>query len=235
MASPDYTSVVSGSPQAAFVLATLSSWVVMFDGNGVPVWWYNVAGGIPIDADLDPSGALSWAVRATGSYPFFGVPGSVQLEVHSLDGELLNTLNTNGSPTDFHEAWPLSNGDFLIDTYVPEFNLPVSIPGEPAEVNVLDGSFQEVTPNGTTVYSWRSAGHINPDDSVNYEYLTGQYPGVSGPLWDWNHINSVMPYQNGYLVSFRNTAQSTTSTPQPVRDLEAGRNLRSRREPADRR
>ncbi len=211
---PPYSSTVSGSPQVSFVLAApykigssadrSSSYVAMFDSDGVPVWWDHV-NGRAMDADLDPNGDLSWSLIGAGDFPYFGVPGSVSVQVANLDGTILNTLGTNGTPTDFHEAWPLANGDFLIDSYVPELNVPVSIPGEPATVNVLDGSFQEVDPSGSTLYSWTSAGHINPDDSSDYEGALSTYPGVTEKLWDWNHINAVQPYENGYLVSFRNT------------------------------
>ena len=209
---PAYTSTVSGSPQVAYVLAApypigspadrSTSYVAMFDRNGVPVWWEH-QDGRAMDADLDPNGDLSWSLIGPGDYPYFGIPGSVSVHVANLDGTVLNTLGTSGTPTDFHEAWPEANGDFLIDTYVPELNVPVSITGEPATVNVLDGGFQEVQPDGTTDYSWLSAGHINPTDSVNYESSLVPYPGVTGDLWDWNHINAVQPYENGYLVSFR--------------------------------
>ena len=202
---PAYDSRVLGPRQVGFILTTPTGYVAMFDSAGVPVWWYHVADGTPIDADLDPSGDLSWAVDGPGDFPFFGVPGAVHVEVRDLYGDLLNTLGTSGSPTDFHEAWPLANGDFLIDTYVPEFGVPVSIPGEPATVDVLDGGFQEVEPNGTVAYSWLSEGHVNPADSAGAESALWSYPGVSGHLWDWNHINAVMPYESGYLVSFRNT------------------------------
>lgn len=202
---PTYSSRVLGPRQVGFILTTPSDYVAMFDNDGVPVWWYHVGNGSPIDADLDPDGDLSWAVNGPGGFPFFGVPGAVHVEVRDLEGNLLNTLGTSGSPTDFHEAWPLANGDFLIDTYVPEFGVAVSIPGEPATVNVLDGGFQEVEPDGTVGYSWLSAGHINPADSTDNQSLSWPYPGTSDRLWDWNHINAVMPYEDGYLVSFRDT------------------------------
>jgi hypothetical protein len=36
-------------------------------------------------------------------------------------------------------------------------------------------------------------------------WIPSTYPGVPGVVWDWQHINSVEPYDNGYLISMRNT------------------------------
>lgn len=211
---PTYSSQELGPRQVSFVLVTPDqavsgddasvAYIAMLDSNGVPVWWYDSPDGVPGDADLDPNGDLSWATE-NGPEHFFGYPGTTSLEVHNLDGQLLDTLNTVGTATDFHEGWPLANGDFLIDSYVPELNVPIDIPGFPSTVNVLDGTFQEIAPDGTEVYSWGPAGHINPADSVPYFYFRDSWPGISEPLWDWDHINAVQPYEDGYLVSFRDT------------------------------
>jgi hypothetical protein len=210
---PAYTSTVSGPTQASFSLVSpgfdiknqaSDGYVAMFDSHGVPVWWYYSANGNPGDADLDPNGDLSWAVITGGPEPF-GQPGTVHVEVRNLGGQLQGTLTTQGEPTDLHEAWPLANGDFLIDSYIPQTNVPIDIPGFPATVNVLDAGFQEVEPDGSVAYSWDSAGHINPVDGASDWYITWSYPGYSQKFWDWQHINAVQPYEDGYLVSFRDT------------------------------
>jgi hypothetical protein len=38
---PNYTSVVSGTPQAGGYFLTISNYAVVFDDDGVPVWWYS--------------------------------------------------------------------------------------------------------------------------------------------------------------------------------------------------
>jgi hypothetical protein len=165
--------------------------------------WRLGGGWIAVDADLDPDGDLSWAVETDGEQAF-GYPGDVHVEVRNLDGELLHTLNTSGTPTDFHEAWPLANGNFLIDSYAPETEVPVKLFGNPFTLNLLNASFQEVEPDGAVVYSWNSAGHISPIAGIRYVYYLDTYPGINGRVWDYQHINAVMPYEEGYLVSFRN-------------------------------
>jgi hypothetical protein len=211
---PAYSVQRLGPVQAAYYLVTpdtsspnehaANNWVAMFNSDGVPVWWYQEAVGSPIDADLDPNGDLSWAVETIPDQTF-GLPGGIHVEVHSLDGTLLNTLNTVGTPADLHEAWPLANGDFLIDSYVPRAGVDVSSVGLPSPDTVLDASFQEITPAGQEVYSWDSAGQFTPQESAEYTYFNNTpYPGL-GTVWDWQHINSVEPYEQGYLVSMRNT------------------------------
>jgi hypothetical protein len=210
---PDYSAQVLGPQQAAYYLTTpdfsllntdpANTYVALFDSNGVPVWWYHLSGTIAVDADLDPSGDLSWAVEEGGEHAF-GPPGQVHVEVRNLDGEHVNTLNTSGTPTDFHEAWPLANGNFLIDSYALQTEVPVKLLGNPFDVNVLNASFQEVKPNGAVAYAWSSAGRISPSAGIHYWYFQDSYPGVEGEVWDYQHINAVMPYEEGYLVSLRN-------------------------------
>jgi Arylsulfotransferase (ASST) len=201
---PHYTFQLLGQPQAAYYLVTPSwsdigattPYVALFDTDGVPIWWFRQADGIPADADLMPNGNLSWAVETNEQT--FGYPGTVHVEEHDLDGNLLGTLETAGTPTDFHEAWPLPDGDFLIDSYVLQIG-----GGTPLRPNVLDGSFQDVRPDGSVAYTWSSAGIVTPAESTSW--LADQYPGVQGTVWDYQHINSVQPYGAGYLVSMRNT------------------------------
>ncbi len=209
---PVYSSQRFGAVQAAYYLVTPSvsysgestPYVAMFDTNGVPVWWYREPdGGIPTDADLDPNGDLSWAVENT--LQLYGGPGQTRVEVHSLDGTLLNTLNTVGSPTDIHEALPLANGDFLIDSYVPQTGVDLSSIGGTTDGQVLNATFQEIRPDGTVAYSWSAAGRLSPSESLAWWFIRTRYAGQTGLFWDWDHINSIQPYENGYLVSLRDT------------------------------
>jgi hypothetical protein len=212
---PTYSAKVLGARQAAYYLVApgfntvgkinTSGYVAMFDNNGVPVWWYSSTDGNPADADVDPNGDLSWA-EVTGPEEPFGEAGTVDVEEHTLDGALVNTFNTVGEPADFHEAWPLANGDMIIDSYVPDLGVSIDVPGLSPTVNVVNGAFQVIAPDGSVVYSWNSIGNVNPADSINYSYFYDYYDRAAGvPLWDWDHINAVQPYEDGYIVSFRNT------------------------------
>ncbi len=219
---PGYTAEESSQPQASYYLVTPSAadasapaapYVVLFDSQGVPIWWYSETGGTPVDANLTPNGDLSWDVvknaitRKTPPASQFemtagyGESGRVDLAVHNLDGTLLNTLETVGSPTDFHEGLPLADGDFLMTSYAPRTDVNLS-PVFYAPGATLDASFQIVAPNGALVYQWDAANLITPAESRRWwTALDFGYPGVSGPIWDYQHIDSVVPDGEGYLVS----------------------------------
>jgi hypothetical protein len=193
---PHYSFQLFGQTQTAYYLVTPSSYVALFDSDGVPVWWFRQPDGFPVDANLMPTGTLSWAVMA--NMETFGYPGVVHVEERDLGGDLIRTLGTAGTPTDHHEALPLPNGDFLIDSYVLQIG-----DGTQWRPNVLDGAFQDIRPDGSAAYTWNAAGLVTAADTQIW--LGAQYPGVQGIIWDWQHLNSVEPYKAGYLVSMRNT------------------------------
>ena len=234
---PAYSVQRLGPVQAAYYLVTPNSsspnehsagnWVAMFNSDGVPVWWYQRAVGSPSMPILTRTGTSHGRWRR--SRQTFGLPGGIHVEVHALDGTLLNTLNTVGSPADLHEAWPLANGDFLIDSYVPRSGVDVSSVGLPSPDTVLDASFQEITPDGQEVYQWDSAGQLTPQESAKYtNFNQTPYPGI-GTVWDWQHINSVEPYEDGYLS--RCATRTRCSTCEPVTGKSCGSSaaLRPRR------
>ncbi|HUO70874.1 MAG TPA: arylsulfotransferase family protein, partial [Solirubrobacteraceae bacterium] len=193
---PKYTFQLLDQPQAAYYLVTPNSYVTLFDTNGVPVWWFHQPDGFPVDANLMPNGDLSWAMMT--NIETFGFPGAVHVEERDLDGNLIRTFGMAGTPTDHHEALPLPNGDFLIDSYVLQIG-----GGTTLRPNVLDGSFQDVRPDGSVAYAWNSAGSVTAADTQIW--LGTPYPGMQGTVWDWQHLNSVEPYNAGYLISMRNT------------------------------
>lgn len=223
---PKFTAQVSGHPQAAYYLVTPSvastsapaaPYVALFDNNGIPVWWYREPTGAPTNANLLPNGDLSWSLQkpvliqnpapALGFQVSqgFGTPDSFDLVEHNLNGKLVRTLDTVGSPTDFHEGQQLPNGDFLITSYVARKDADLS-PTFYGPTTALDASFQVIAPNGTLVYSWNAAGRILPSESARWWYaLDLAYPNVPEPAWDYQHIDSVEPDGDGYLVSLAHT------------------------------
>lgn len=232
---PRYTAQVTGSPQASYYLMTPSSarvkapgapYVALFDNHGVPVWWYDDQSGSPLDASLAPNGdltwdvyknlfnrqaspALSWQMGLFGPPPSvssgFNVPTGVDLVEHRLDGNLVKKVDTVGSPTDFHEGLPLANGNFLMTSYALRPNANLS-PLFSAPTNALDATFQVVSPHGSLLSTWTAAGRISPAETGSYgRGPVLSYPGALGPVWDYQHIDSVAPDGNGYLVSLAHT------------------------------
>ncbi len=232
---PPYQVQINGPRQAAYYLVTPTAartsvpeapYVVLFDRNGVPVWWYRDSSGSPIDAELMPNGDVSWYVwknlfdrlhipaltyqmQQFGLPPTvsqgFNVPTGIDLVEHGLNGALVSKLDTVGPPTDFHEGLPLPGGDFLMTSYAlrPNADLAPLVTG-PA--NALDAAFQIVAPNGNVVYSWSAAGKISPAETEALDHgFTPTYVGADGPVWDYQHIDSVAPDGDGYLISLAHT------------------------------
>lgn len=232
---PRYTAQVTGSPEASYYLVTPSSarvkapgapYVAVFDNHGVPVWWYDDQSGSPLDASLASNGdltwdvyknlfnrqespALSWQMGLFGPPPSvssgFNVPTGVDLVEHRLDGNLVKKVDTVGSPTDFHEGLPLANGDFLMTSYALRRNANL-FPLFTGPANALDATFQVVSPHGSLLSTWTAAGRISPAETAAYgRGPVLSYPGALGPAWDYQHIDSVAPDGNGYLVSLAHT------------------------------
>jgi hypothetical protein len=209
---PGYSAQLFGQPQAAYYVLTPGSsltgpgppYVVLFDSDGVPVWWYRQPDGTPINASLLSNGDLAWFVEA-GVPETLGYPGAVHLEEHELNGALVRTLQTVSTPTDFHEGYELPNGDFLITSYALRTGVDLTSLGFSASSSVLDGTFQEIRPDGSLAYSWSSVGNVAPTENVNWRAVWLTYPGSSSPVWDMQHINSVEPDGDGFLISMRQT------------------------------
>ena len=74
---------------------------MIFDTNGVPVWWMN-AGKPSLDFSLLPNGDVVWNYLDT-----------TLDEEHRLDGSLARTVAPPGFVNDSHELLLLPNGDYL--------------------------------------------------------------------------------------------------------------------------
>jgi hypothetical protein len=170
-------------PPAAGVPLTYQ---IVFDDNGVPVWWFN-ASEVSTDFRLLPDGNVAFA-RFTNT----GV------EERRLDGSLVRIVNGDGSGTDPHEILILPNGNYVVPTlrtvngqnFCGQTNLPI-----------LDNGVEEIAPDGSIVSSWWASNHI-PLTEVS----TAWCETITGPAtapYDVYHINSIEPNGNAYVLSFR--------------------------------
>lgn len=209
---PRFTVRRDGRPQAAYYVTTpgltidpskpIAPYVALFDDDGVPVWWYRPPTGTPTDANVLPDGTVTWNLEENTTGPFGGDYADRVVE-RRLDGSLVREARTWWWPTDFHESLTTSDGNLLMTTYQPR---DVSgLFGLPWGISVLDAGFQEINPAGWPVYQWSSVGHLQRDESLRWWYSLFAYPGRSGLVWDWQHINSVEPDGDGFLVSMRHT------------------------------
>jgi hypothetical protein len=172
-----------------------SHYVTMIDGRGTPVWWKREPE-IPFNSLLMPTGELAWGRWYVTP---FGVVSEAAWEVHRLDGSLVRTLRTKGSPTDVHDMEPLPNGDYLLITYRQRKGVDLRAYGGTADCSVYDGEIQQLSPAGEVKWRWSSKDHIGLDE---HEIWPGPEPDCSQG-WDYFHLNSVRSDGDGLVISAR--------------------------------
>jgi arylsulfotransferase ASST len=210
---PRWSAARPGQPQAAwYVVApccTKRTYAVIFDTNGVPVWWINTHRP-PLDASLLPDGNVVWA-QQHGTDVARGISAG-EYEEHRLDGRLVRKFSIpDGTPTDRHEMQLLPNGDYVVVGYKPRNGVDLRPYGGPSNATVLDALIEEVTPKHKVAWSWNSKDHIGLAETGRWY----QQPNVFGnpahladgrTAYDIVHINAVEPDGPGhFLVSLRHT------------------------------
>jgi hypothetical protein len=190
-----------------FVTPTLGTgavpYAIMFDRNGVPLWWYRSTGEPPLDAKVLSDGSLAWA-RFTGG-GFGGSPDNAY-EIRGLDGSLKRVVTTVGSPTDHHDLQEVGNGNLLMVTYRPRDGADLTPYGGPASATVMDSEIQEIDPNGDLVWSWNTGDHVALDETGTWwptAISTASELPDGRTAYDATHINAVQSDGDKVIASFR--------------------------------
>ena len=161
-------------------------------------------GRVPGDATLLSDNTIAFMAAGGG----YATNPSGGWEIRRLDGSLVRTVRTVGSPTDFHELQQLPNGDFLLDTYVPRDNVDLSPYGGPSNATVVDGEIQEIAPDGSLVWSWNTKDHVSLSEVGRWWPTVLQSPTTlpdGRVAYDPVHINAIEPDGDSLLVSLRQT------------------------------
>ncbi|HMI80244.1 MAG TPA: arylsulfotransferase family protein [Solirubrobacterales bacterium] len=180
-------------------------WVIVFDHQGVPRWWYSPdtrASGAQILSD----GTISWA-RSFGDG--YGLDPRMAHEIRSLSGDLLRRVRTRGPIIDGHELRELASGNFLVGSYVPETadlrRFCARPPRErcgPAQAAVVSAEVQELDPQGRLLWHWNSRGKIGLQETGRWwrNVLSNPRRRLGRAAYDPVHINSIEPRGADELV-----------------------------------
>ncbi|HXH96574.1 MAG TPA: arylsulfotransferase family protein [Gaiellaceae bacterium] len=179
-----------------------SHYIVIFDGHGVPVWWYKTRR-VPIDAKLLPGKTIAFA-----SFP----ASTPEYQVRRLDGKFVRKIVSPDGRIDDHDLQRAANGDYVFLVYQPKRGVDLTAFDGPADATVLEAQIEEVSPGGKLVWSWSSDGHLDLSESARWiKTIIGQPVTIPGPdgapeqAYDFFHANAVSLDGNTVLLSLRQT------------------------------
>jgi len=178
-------------------------WVIVFDTEGRPRWWFN-PDTRALWGQILRDGSVVWA-RSFGDG--YGLDPRMAHEVRSESGKLLRLVETEGSIVDGHEYRELANGNVLLDTYVPE-TADLRRVGGPRRATIVSAEVQEVDPAGKVQWHWNSRGHIALSETGRWWHsvLSNPRRRLQREAFDPVHINSIEPRGRGeVIVSTRHT------------------------------
>ncbi|HEU5254281.1 MAG TPA: arylsulfotransferase family protein [Solirubrobacterales bacterium] len=197
------------APPGMFVVSVQASreerpWVIVFDDEGVPRWWYSPPTRA-LWAQVLADGTVAWA-RSFGDG--YGLDPRMAHEVRTLNGRLLRLVRTEGSIIDGHEFRELADGNVLVDSYVPE-TADLRRFGGPKRAAIVSAAVQEIDPDGRAVWRWSSRGHIALSETGRWWHnvLSNPRRRLQGrQAFDPVHINAIEPRgPNEVVISTRHT------------------------------
>ncbi|HEX2266034.1 MAG TPA: aryl-sulfate sulfotransferase, partial [Solirubrobacterales bacterium] len=178
-------------------------WVIVFDNEGEPRWWYN-PGTRALWAQVLGDGSLAWP-RSFGDG--YGLDPRMAHEVRSDSGKLLRLVSTKGSIVDGHEYRELADGNVLLATYVPE-TADLRRFGGPKRAAIVSAEVQEVDPAGRVRWRWNSRGRISLGETGRWwrNVLSNPRRRLQREAFDPVHINSIEPRgSREVVISTRHT------------------------------
>ena len=164
-----------------------TQYVVIFDRDGVPVWWDTEPGGTLQDAKVLPDGSLAWW-NSTDGYV-----------IREPDGTLVQHVTAQGF-TDGHELQQTPNGNFLLISNEVGKGVDTTEYGGMADEDVENMVVQEVSPSGDLEWSWSTKGHIGLAETGRWWPTALSRPAPR----DIIHMNAIEPAgEDAVLISAR--------------------------------
>ena len=185
-------------------------WVIVFDQEGVPRWWYRPETRV-LWAQMLSDGSMAWA-RSFGDG--YGMDPRMAHEIRSLSGDLIRVVRTRGSVTDGHEFRELPNGNFLLDTYAPAGGVELRHVAAykkrrpPDRAAVAFAEIQEIDPQGRVAWRWNSRARIKLGETGRWwrSVLVNAKQSRFGETFDPVHINAIEPRgPDEVVISTRHT------------------------------
>jgi hypothetical protein len=207
---PAWTFVRRARPQAAYYVVTPlppspEGYLAIFDGHGVPVWWFYSSAYGPWDGKLLPDGNLVWARQLNA---LFSTQPGMAWEEHRLDGSKVREIKAADTPTDWHDLEPTADGNYLIELYRPrKETVDLSKHGGSEHSRVYDGEVQELSPEGKLLWRWNSAKHIKLSETRwwSWIHMRVDKKPESQRIYDLIHLNAVQDDGDGVIISSRFT------------------------------
>ncbi|MBL8776222.1 MAG: carboxypeptidase regulatory-like domain-containing protein [Acidimicrobiales bacterium] len=170
---PAFTATVAGTPQAAHYLVTWTTFIVVFNAEGTPVWWLDRAPRRPTDAKVI-DGQLVSSEAGGDYYTFWNWDGTVHRTVdHVLD---------------HHDLQRLPDGRLVGFEYV------TSDRGLEEEAR-----FVALDENDDEDWVWRTEDHIDVSEMVPAPYKSGNFAHVNavepdgdgGVVWSARSLDAI--------------------------------------------
>ena len=164
----------------------LGTYAVVFDSDGVPVWW---------DDGVSAGGAGQPAYAEFLSSTTVALSEPNEFELVGLNGAVQGTVGGGSVPLDSHDLELLPNGNYLGIERVSRSGVDLSSWGLSSDSTIIDDDIVELTPAGQVVWQWSSADHI--DVAIENANWHSAFPDVF-------HMNSIQYDGNGgIIVSYR--------------------------------
>jgi Arylsulfotransferase (ASST) len=179
-------------------------WVIVFDHEGTPRWWYSPATRT-LWGQVLSDGTVSWA-RSFGDG--YGLDPRMAHEVRTPAGKLLRLVRTSGAIIDGHEYREVEGGNVLVDSYAPE-TADLRRYGGPRRGAIVSAEVQELDRRGGVRWRWNSRGKIALGETGRWwrNVLSNPRRRLQGrAAFDPVHINSIEPRgSREVVISTRHT------------------------------
>jgi len=176
-----------------------STYAMILDSNGTPVWYQKTAGQGAINVTPISKNLAAWS---SNPGPGFGTDPHGTFSVFNLATQRTRPLRTSTRPLDFHELLPLTNGNYLLlaTPLRPAMDLRSLKLGR--NQTIVDCLIEEVTAAGRLAWKWRASDHISVAESIHPFPVTVDRQ----PTYDVYHCNSIDRAASGdLLLSSRHT------------------------------